>query len=32
MYRNMRGKKIKLGKKVYSLPETIEIPVTVDSK
>ena len=32
LYRNMRGKGIKLGKKVHHLPETIEVPVTLDNK
>jgi alpha-galactosidase/6-phospho-beta-glucosidase family protein len=32
LYRNIRGKGIKLGKKVHHLPEGIEIPVSVDKK
>jgi hypothetical protein len=32
VYRNMRSKKIKIGKKVHFLPEIVEVSITEDSK
>lgn len=30
IYRNLRGKKIKLGKKVHHLPESVELQISKD--
>jgi muconolactone delta-isomerase len=32
VYRNMRGKKIKVGKKIHYLPEIVEVSITEDSQ
>lgn len=32
LYRNLRGKKIKLGKRVHSIPESIEAKISLDKK
>lgn len=32
VYRNLRGKKIKIGKKVHFLPEIVEVSITEDTK
>jgi hypothetical protein len=31
VYRNMRGKKIKIGKKIHYLPEIVEVSITEDA-
>jgi len=30
VYRNLRGKKVKLGKRVHHLPESLELQITED--
>jgi hypothetical protein len=32
VYRNMRSKKIKVGKKIHYLPEIVEVAITEDSQ
>jgi hypothetical protein len=32
VYRNLRGKKVKLGKQIHYLPEIVEVAITEDSQ